>query len=576
MGGDEHTLPASALSVLPTRYLGVFLGGTLTVQRHWEQHIAPRVTSKIQQLLHAGLPKTCYGRTLAIKTHAFASVIFHITNQAPFDLDPILGNWTRQFWDLYWATDAWQKNPAGGHPPSLVRHTTEVQDHSDGGTRALHPTEFAASLHATWIRRLINPSPQPWKNILWSMINHTYGHLRLGQRLLVSTTPFSLLPGTSGCPPLFCRALKAWGSLPTPARVEGPYTYMEAATDPLVLNPSGWSDTARPRRLEHVPRYRHADATVQARREQYAARMTQAGLSQSQHLLPYLDFARGHDGTWRAAADAHALQNAFGRPIRMMAEDIVSSWAPDKIRALAEGPQTLSEGEWIAWRDHAGSHRLGRITRCRRRSLAVHLHQPDSANTLTPAGEATYNPATATQPAYRLLVWLESPPTEAERRRHDGMPAHLIVQHMTPRRPPRPPQLKLAGPLSDGLLDPTRWSQSGLPTLSSPTTATLARIQNHETLWRSACPSSCLYQKEAPPLRLSDMATMWGHGTALLAKMTASRKTCVTPSLMPSPSTPNAHDATTSPNTCRRTPNSRPPRPRGALPCLPSEWPPRP
>ena len=76
------------------------------------------------------------------------------------------------------------------------------------------------------------------------------------------------------------------------------------------------------------------------------------------------------------------------------------------------------------------------------------------------------------------------------------MPAHLIVQHMTPRRPPRPPQLKLAGPLSDGLLDPTRWSQSGLPTLSSPTTATLARIQNHEIY---AIRLSLLFQKEGPP-----------------------------------------------------------------------------
>ena len=51
VAGDHYTLPDAALSVLPTRYLGVFLGGTLSVQRHWEQHIAPRVTSKVQQLL---------------------------------------------------------------------------------------------------------------------------------------------------------------------------------------------------------------------------------------------------------------------------------------------------------------------------------------------------------------------------------------------------------------------------------------------------------------------------------------------------------------------------------------------
>ena len=57
-----------------------------------------------------------------------------------------------------------------------------------------------------------------------------------------------------------------------------------------------------------------------------------------------------------------------------------------------------------------------------------------------------------------------------------------------------------------------------LPTLSSPTTATLARIENHEIY---AIRLSLLYQKEAPPLRSSDVATMWGRGTALLAQVTA-------------------------------------------------------
>ena len=56
------------------------------------------------------------------------------------------------------------------------------------------------------------------------------------------------------------------------------------------------------------------------------------------------------------------------------------------------------------------------------------------------------------------MVWLDTPETEAERRRHDGMDANLIRQHMTPRKAPRAPAWKWSGRAMSNTVDPTRLS----------------------------------------------------------------------------------------------------------------------
>ena len=81
--GQNAPVPLAALEVMPVRYLGVYLGGPRAVQRHWNESVAGKVTARRKRIQLAGVPATCYGRTTAIKTHAFASVIYHVTNQAP-------------------------------------------------------------------------------------------------------------------------------------------------------------------------------------------------------------------------------------------------------------------------------------------------------------------------------------------------------------------------------------------------------------------------------------------------------------------------------------------------------------
>ena len=141
-------------------------------------------------------PRACQRRAMVARrlprrTPSLALVIFHLTNQSPPDLGGILDLWSRDIWDMYWSTKAGEERVANGdqrgRPPSLARHGSEVQDHADGGTRALDVHAFTAAIHTTWVRRLLDPAPRPWKNIVWSMLQSVYGTY-LGQRLLVSTS----------------------------------------------------------------------------------------------------------------------------------------------------------------------------------------------------------------------------------------------------------------------------------------------------------------------------------------------------------------------------------------------------
>ena len=108
----------------------------------------------------------------------------------------ILYHWWQQLWRFFWDTpdvsdrDGW-----------LVKADTLVQNYVDGGIRALHPHLFAESLRLTWIRRLLDPTPQVWKNLVWEHLNHTYAHLHQGELLLTSSLDFSQLP--TSVPPFF-------------------------------------------------------------------------------------------------------------------------------------------------------------------------------------------------------------------------------------------------------------------------------------------------------------------------------------------------------------------------------------
>ena len=120
----------------------------------------------------------------------------------------------------------------------------------DGGIRALHPTLFAESLRLTWIRRLLDPTPQVWKNLMWEHLNDTYGQFNQGELLLTSSLDFSQLPDT--VPPFFRHMMNDWGRLCTPTRDSvNPYSTTPLPGKMKHTHPIFFAHTAGQRVITH-------------------------------------------------------------------------------------------------------------------------------------------------------------------------------------------------------------------------------------------------------------------------------------------------------------------------------------
>ena len=162
------------------RYLGIFLGSDGAVARKWVERVAGRLTARLASLRTTRGARTWYGRVTVLKTLVFSIANFYIMNQTPPNLKHLLDQWWAQLWRFFWDTPDSSRQAAW-----LVKADTIVQNHVDGGIRALHPALFAESLRLTWVRRLLDPTPQVWKNLVWEHINDTYGVLAQGELLFV-------------------------------------------------------------------------------------------------------------------------------------------------------------------------------------------------------------------------------------------------------------------------------------------------------------------------------------------------------------------------------------------------------
>ena len=108
-------------------------------------------------------------------------------NQEPVDLDRIVADWTRRHWEFYESTKTVREGSGLHSSIALVRRATACQDHASAGTLALDVTQMARSLQMTWVRRLLDPAPQVWKNIVWEYIGESHGWMQQGARLLCSS-----------------------------------------------------------------------------------------------------------------------------------------------------------------------------------------------------------------------------------------------------------------------------------------------------------------------------------------------------------------------------------------------------
>ena len=272
------------------RYLGIHLGGDKAVEKQWRDSIAVRVEKKLAGIWARGIPRSIFGRVAVQKNLVIATAVFYMTNQSPGNIRELLAGWARRLWDLIWATGAGEARLASGDrllPTSLVSHDTLIQDHADGGVRALAVTEFAEALRMTWIRRLMDPAPQLWKALVWEYIEESYGWLRQGTTILTSTVDFKRLP--EDMPALFREALITFGSLPT-MEFKHPKEpkFHEIVATPILYSPSMHREGATVDPPQHIAAKRSRNWLLLVRQEKAARTAAEYGLTHVRHLLPFL------------------------------------------------------------------------------------------------------------------------------------------------------------------------------------------------------------------------------------------------------------------------------------------------
>lgn len=165
--GDIEWLNCDAPEAV--RYLGIFLGAEAAVDKKFEDTVLEKVRTRLRRIRAAGIPRTWAGRNNVIKNLAMSIAVFYITNQTCTTdfLDRSLDVLERDFNDFYEVTASCEERRAAGentHSSTQVKRKATVQDHADGGTKALDVKSFVAALRMTWITRLLDPAPQIWKD----------------------------------------------------------------------------------------------------------------------------------------------------------------------------------------------------------------------------------------------------------------------------------------------------------------------------------------------------------------------------------------------------------------------------
>ena len=493
VGTTTEVVREDDLHILPTRYLGIYLGSPEAVQRRWDTHVSGTLTDALAALTRVGVPRTISGRVLGQKNLAIAKVVFQLTNQSPPQWNQPQEAWQQQLTDFLWTTRAGDEREAAGQqrnrPPALVTLDAIAQDHSNGGARALIVQDFADALRATWVRKLLDPTPQPWKNLVWGGINSVYGHLRMGERILLSTVTFHDLTTQSGLPPVFVNALKAWGRLPTPQPKAGGTLKREALSSPLYYDPSEAPEALEPNNQEHVASLRQAGLTQRSvelrnRHREIANQLAASGMHTVADLTPFIDIRppdhRGH----RAVAIQEDRLPAQWRTRQRVAilRSVTSQWSQNRLKLLAgPAPDRLQEGEWVSWQHQGVPRKYGRITSAARQqggSFKVDVYTLDTTHTLRKTGQSVRVPPHWVETEREhFSVWEEGPPEP--RQRADGLDPNLIQNTILQMRPKKPHVFRLKWCTTTPTVNPQRWLVMGAKTLAEPEAKSLVTIQSH-------------------------------------------------------------------------------------------------
>jgi ribonuclease HI len=254
------------------RYLGIFMGTDEQIETAWHSRTTTKMSDRVKLWRERGMPGTREGRCVALRNSILATGWYLVENQTPSALSAILEKWRRITWNFFSSNRQTAEDARSLSTTTTVKQLTLIGDYDEGGVRAPDVENFAAALQVHKLRRLLEPHSGPQTNFLLHWIQITYGHLRQGTRLLISTCDFLQLVEPEKIPKAWRYFLKAVGTMrgPVPAvdqadaapfasydtlvdaarttalprtvNVKARWTIGEVAVEPLFYNPNlnGW------------------------------------------------------------------------------------------------------------------------------------------------------------------------------------------------------------------------------------------------------------------------------------------------------------------------------------------------
>ena len=189
----------------PVRYLGIFLGAPKAVREVWDARVTGKMEQRWARWRAQAMPRTRGGRNIVVRNSVLSCGWYMVEHQWIPSLDQVLEGWRKEAWGFFEGAVF-----AGARGRAAVPRAVLVQDYHEMGVRAQDVESFVDALRVRWVRRLVDPAPHPYKGLVFYWIHRAYGHLRQGQRLLVSTCDFLCLG--EGVPPFWSAVLRALGA----------------------------------------------------------------------------------------------------------------------------------------------------------------------------------------------------------------------------------------------------------------------------------------------------------------------------------------------------------------------------
>lgn len=288
----------------PQRYLGVWLGSEDAVQSVWARKVSAKLLARIHHN-QKRRPATWRGRAGTLKTLCFSTAVYHILNQHPKELHALITEWQSEAWRFHEATAHGERAAAergdAVRTQALVRRVCAIQKPENGGSAALDVQRSVDALRLTWILRLLDPSPQPWKGLIWEHVHEQLGWLHQGERAIMSALPIALPPGGSDSGRFWRSVLGCWNALPAPQKSDAERA-QQPAPESVLAQPL-WGNTLLP-----------ASVTIDAKT---ARAFATRGITHMRDLLRYVTAVDS------AGADEHTCDSirADGILFRALRED---------------------------------------------------------------------------------------------------------------------------------------------------------------------------------------------------------------------------------------------------------------